>query len=443
MIPKKIYSTWISDKPVPQKFEKYIESWKRVMPDYEVHIISMENVKHGTFVDKAIAIKNYALAGHYARVQELYENGGIYFDIDVEAVKSFDCLLHNKLVLGAESKTWINNAVIVAEKGHPYLKECLDYMDAFPFDSEKIELATGPIMFTNIMKKRGWKVGEFDKIYKDVAILRPEYFYPYHYDEFYTPECVTENTLSVHHWGNSWNNKVTVVIPCYKQAHFLPDAIESVLNQTYQDIEIIVVNDGSPDNTSEVVKQYMDGIPLARNRKAISNNGKVKLIEKENGGLSSARNAGIKKAAGGWILPLDADDKIHPQFIERTIGKNDIVATGLVTFGDQSKRWVKPFTNPTLENFLHKNPLNCCSLFKKDVWTMAGGYDENMKLGYEDWEFWIRAAKCGFNFTCLTDEFLFYYRKHSVSMLRDAMAKHNEIIAYMSRKHPLNSFKKK
>jgi mannosyltransferase OCH1-like enzyme len=75
MIPKKIYSTWISDKPVPQKFEKYIESWKRVMPDYEVHIISMENVKHGTFVDKAIAIKNYALAGHYARVQELYENG--------------------------------------------------------------------------------------------------------------------------------------------------------------------------------------------------------------------------------------------------------------------------------------------------------------------------------------------------------------------------------
>jgi glycosyltransferase involved in cell wall biosynthesis len=81
--------------------------------------------------------------------------------------------------------------------------------------------------------------------------------------------------------------KVSIVIPCYNQAHFLPDAIESAINQTYKDIEIIVVNDGSNDSTSEVAKRYKE----------------VRLIEKENGHLSSARNAGIKAAKGTLILP--------------------------------------------------------------------------------------------------------------------------------------------
>lgn len=432
MIPKKIYFTWISEKPIPEKYNKFIESWSRVMPDYEIHQITLENVKRGTFVNKSIEIKNYALAGHYARVQELYDNGGIYFDIDIEAVQSLDGLLHNQMVLGAESNNWINNAVIVAEKGHPFLKECMDYMDKFPFDADKIELATGPIMFTNLMRKRGWKNGKSGRI-GDVAILPPEYFYPYHWDEYYTPECVTENTFCVHHWSNSWNNKVSIVIPCYNQAHFLDQALESVFHQTYTDFEVIVVNDGSPDNTSDIVKRY---------NRILRDEGQIKLVEKKNGGLSSARNAGIKIASGGWILPLDADDKLHPQFLEKTIGKNDIVSTGLVTFGNENRRWKSPLSNPTTNDFLNKNHINCCSLFKKDVWTMAGGYDENMKSGYEDWEFWIRASKCGFNFSSL-DEYLFYYRKHSVSMFAEAKSKHGEIIAYMSKKHPENSFIKK
>lgn len=86
-------------------------------------------------------------------------------------------------------------------------------------------------------------------------------------------------------------DSVSVVIPCYGQAHWLPDAIESALAQTVP-CEVIVVNDGSPDNTSSVAQNYA-----------------VTLVEKENGGLSSARNAGIKKATGKWILTLDADDK--------------------------------------------------------------------------------------------------------------------------------------
>lgn len=416
MIPKRIYFTWISEKPIPEKYNKYIESWKRIMPDYEIVQITLDNVKRGTFVNKSIEIKNFALAGHYARVQELYDNGGIYFDIDIEAVRPMDTFLKSSLVLGAESDLYINNAVIVAKKGHPFLKACMEFMDNTPFDTDKIELSTGPIMFTNLMKNRGWRKGLTGK-FGDIDIMAPRYFYPYHYDEFYTPACITEHTYCIHHWSNSWNDKVSIVIPCYKQAHWLPDAIKSALAQTYKNIEVIVVNDGSPDDTSKVAKQF-----------------NVKLIVQENKGLSAARNAGIKKSAGGWILCLDADDKIQPDFVEKTIGKSDIVSTYIKTFGAEERIWKPQITNPTHKDLLEQNHLHCCSLFKKDVWTLTGGFDEAMRDGYEDWDFWTRATQLGF-YATVVEEPLFNYRKHGASMLTHARKNHDSIRQYMLSKY--------
>jgi hypothetical protein len=426
MIQKKIYFSWISDKPIPFKYQKFIDSWKRVMPDYEIHQITLQNIKRGAFVDKAIELKNYALAGHYARVQELYEHGGIYFDIDIEAVRTLDPLLNHEFILGAESNNWINNAVILSAKGHLFLRDCMKYMDLISFDTEKIELATGPIMFTNLMKKRGWTNGRAGTFKDRCTILTPQHFYPYHWDQFYKPECITEKTFTVHHWSNSWNNKVSIVIPCYKQAQYLPDAIESALAQTYKDIEIIVVNDGSPDNTSEVARKYKG----------------VKLIWQPNKGLSAARNAGIKVASGGWILPLDADDKIHPRYIEKTIGKSDIVCPEMQCFGDSDKVWKPSHPAPTYNDFLKRNHIFCASLFKKDCWTLAGGYDELQSVkgkqgvnGFEDWTFWLRCTKAGFNVS-VVPEVLFYYRKHGSSMLKEALDNRKKIIDYMKIEHP-------
>lgn len=220
--------------------------------------------------------------------------------------------------------------------------------------------------------------------------------------------------------------KVSIIIPCYNQAHFLPDAIESALAQTYPYVEVIVVNDGSPDNTSHVVRQL-------RKRKSPGYS-TIKLIEKPNGGLSSARNAGIAAATGEYILPLDADDKIHPDFITKTIGIDDIVSTGLHTFGQESRAWITDVAKPEYQNFIQRNHINCCSLFKKEIWTAIGGYDEQMRDGFEDWDFWNRATKAGYTVT-IVREWLFYYRKHSVSMFADAMRKRTEIIEYMHRKY--------
>lgn len=210
--------------------------------------------------------------------------------------------------------------------------------------------------------------------------------------------------------------KVTVVIPCYKQAHWLPDAIVSAIDQTVP-CEIIVVNDGSPDNTSKIARIYG-----------------AKVIDKENGGLSSARNAGIKEATTEWVLTLDADDKLHPQFIEKTLAKAeetgcDVVGTWQQEFGDRNGMY-RFIDNPTFEMFMEANRINCCSLYRKKMWEDIGGYDENMKSGYEDWFFWLKATKKGYKIR-VVNEPLFFYRKHGRSMVDDATDKHEDIVAYM------------
>ena len=419
MIPKQIFYTWISDKPLPTKFEKYLESWSKVMPDYEIKHISLANVKRGAFVDHAIEIGNFALAGHYARVEELYLNGGIYFDIDIEAVKPLDDLLNNRLVLGLEDNWVVNNAVIIAEKGHPFLLDCLKYMDGFDFNKPSIELETGPRMFTEVAKKYGWTQNKFGTFKQGVKILKPKAFYPYRYDTFYMPECVTPDTYCVHHWANTWNDRVSIVIPCYNQAAFVTDAINSALAQSHKNVELIVVNDGSPDNTREVVKRFGN---------------KVKYVEQANKGLSGARNAGIKASSGGWIVCLDADDKLHPQYIEKTIGKTDIVGTWLQTFGDYVAIWKPTKFFPTFEDFRKDNHLFCASLFKKDVWTLTGGFDENMKDGFEDWDFWTRATQKGFSCS-VVGEVLFFYRKHGITLVDHANKHRKQNIEYMNKKY--------
>lgn len=215
--------------------------------------------------------------------------------------------------------------------------------------------------------------------------------------------------------GPKLGDKVSIIIPCYKQAHFLAEAIESALAQDYDNFEVIVVNDGSPDNTSEVAKRYP-----------------VSLIEQENKGLSAARNAGIKASTGSWILPLDADNKLAPDFLSKTVGKDDIVGSWQQHFGT-SDYLFKPIS-PTIQELLSYNRLDAGSLYRKIIWETIGGYDENMRDGWEDWDFWIRAVVAGFTIS-IVEEPIFFYRKHEVSMASDAASKGEQIITYMFNKY--------
>ena len=206
----------------------------------------------------------------------------------------------------------------------------------------------------------------------------------------------------------------TIIIPCYKQAHFLSDAIESALAQTVP-CSVYVVDDHSPDNVYEVVRKYK---------------GVGYIWHSENKGLSAARNSGIRQAETEWILPLDADDTIHPTMIEKCLEVNaDIVGVGQQTFGDYSQSHIF-LKDPVLYDFMQWNQINCCSLFRKGMWEAVGGYDESMREGYEDWDFWLRSVNKGYTVKTI-QEVLFFYRKHGNSMVSEAVQKHDKLKQYI------------
>lgn len=205
------------------------------------------------------------------------------------------------------------------------------------------------------------------------------------------------------------NSLVSIIVPCYNQSQYLDEALQSVLNQTYANWECIIVNDGSPDDTEETAKKW-----VAKDNRFI-------YLYKENGGLSSARNAGITIAKGGFILPLDADDRIAPNYIELAVSsfqEDDslkVVYCKAEKFGDEKGLWnLPPFSIFDLCRF---NMIFCSAMFRKKDWKLVGGYDVNMIFGLEDWEFWIAILKNGGEVKCL-NEVGFYYRIRANSMAR-------------------------
>lgn len=227
------------------------------------------------------------------------------------------------------------------------------------------------------------------------------------------------------------NTLVSIIVPCYKQAHFLNEALESVLNQTYSNWECIIVNDGSPDKTKTVASKWCE------------KDKRFNYLYKENGGLSSARNAGIAVSKGEYILPLDADDIIHESFLSALVPElnNDNTIAIVSCF---SKFFLKNTKNiihelkPVGTNYhaiLFENSLIATSLYRKKCWEEVGGYDENMKKGFEDWEFWIAITKLGWTYK-VVEEFLFYYRKQKQSMLIDTLENHRvSNMEYVLKKH--------
>jgi glycosyltransferase involved in cell wall biosynthesis len=225
------------------------------------------------------------------------------------------------------------------------------------------------------------------------------------------------------------NELVSVVIPCYNQAKYLPEALQSIWCQTYQNWECIIVNDGSPDETDSVAAEWC------------AKDSRFCYLYQENGGLSNARNSGIQKAKGKYIVTLDADDKFETTFIEKAqnilLNNQDggIVCSWGYRFMGEKKYGLFQPNGHVIKDFLFHNSGIASSLFRKECWEKAGGYDEKMKLGYEDWEFYISVCKLGWK-VYVIQEPLFLYRQHAISMRTIALNNYdNEIKKYIFQKH--------
>lgn len=182
---------------------------------------------------------------------------------------------------------------------------------------------------------------------------------------------------------------VSVVIPCFNQAQYLAEAVESVVKQTFHAWEIVIVDDGSPDDTAAVADELIE-----------RHGPRIRLLRQANGGVARARNAGIAVGRGRYILPLDADDRLHPEMLSETVQLLDAdVATGVAYtdyefFGASTRRVQVPEFD--FEGLCRGNHITATALFRREAWESAGGYNPNMVWGHEDWDLWIGFAERGF-----------------------------------------------
>ncbi|MEM6517248.1 MAG: glycosyltransferase family A protein [Bacteroidota bacterium] len=204
--------------------------------------------------------------------------------------------------------------------------------------------------------------------------------------------------------------EVSIIIPCYNSEDTLDDTLKSVVNQSFSNWEAIIVNDGSTDGTERIALRW------------VKKDNRIKYYKKENGGLASARNFGIEHTTGQYILPLDSDNRVRPDFIANAIkifdlrAKVEVIYGNAEFFGDRSGLWkIGAFDKFRL---LKQNYIDACALIRKKVFDVVGLYDTALPFqGHEDWEFWLRVMGYGFHFFYL-NEITLDYRVSKNSMIK-------------------------
>lgn len=220
------------------------------------------------------------------------------------------------------------------------------------------------------------------------------------------------------------NPLVSVIIPLYNAAPFIVETLDSVVASTYRPIEIIVVNDGSTDDSLRVAQAFS------------GEHKEVKVLSQPNSGVSAARNHAIREAKGEYILPVDADDKIGATYIEHAVAafadQVRVVGCRAEYFGAKQGEWRLPDYTPEL--LARKNMIHVSSLFRRADWQRAGGFCEQ-DIYREDWDFWLSLLEQGGTYVRLNEVGL-YYRVQAVSRRARAKQQKRAIVDAVNRRHP-------
>jgi len=218
---------------------------------------------------------------------------------------------------------------------------------------------------------------------------------------------------------NGFSPLVSVIVPCFNHGRFLPETLQSLVGQTYNNWECILVNDGSTDNSGEIAADW--------SRKEA----RIKYLSKPNGGLSSARNFGLNHSAGGYILFLDADDMLLPSKLQRSVkeleqlgNRKTIIVSSFEMYDDNTKKTSRPFCELSRVQFSFRSLLTGwdidftvpihCAVFPADYFT---GLRFEESLGAkEDWVMWLSIFKKYHPPVVVVDEKLVLYRISTGSM---------------------------
>jgi len=221
--------------------------------------------------------------------------------------------------------------------------------------------------------------------------------------------------------------QVSVVIPCYNHGTYLAGALLTVFEQTYGSWEVIIVDDGSTDPETVSILSELD-VP------------RVRVVYQDNTGLPGARNTGIRQARGEFIVPLDADDELLPEYLATMVDalEDDQGAAfahcWAELFGDVNWVWATRPYNPY--TVLLSNSVLQVATFRRAAWEAIGGYDETMTHGNEDWDIWLRFQEAGWSNVQIREP-LYRYRKHGISMSVDTEADFEQGRERIKQRHPM------
>ena len=197
--------------------------------------------------------------------------------------------------------------------------------------------------------------------------------------------------------------EISVIVPCYNLADYLPEALDSIATQTFQDWECIIVNDGSTDSTGEVAARYAASDP------------RFKFVETPNGGVIKARNLGVKSSTGKYLLFLDADDILMPEYMEKAMAlfrarpELKVVGGQAEVFGKGIPKSVRKTPPFSMERLIANNCIYVTSFVPREEFERVGGFAEGLAAGWEDWDFWMSVLDDDSDAVIL-DEAVFRYR---------------------------------
>ena len=219
---------------------------------------------------------------------------------------------------------------------------------------------------------------------------------------------------------------VSAIIPCHNYGKYIDFAVESVLEQTYQNVEIIIVDDGSTDDfTINKLKDY--------------NRIRTKVIHQPQGYPAAARNQGFRHAHGEYLLVLDADDLLERTFLEKAVSilradaSVGAVSSYVLKFGHNDAVW-RP-VGGGIDNFKFKINCGSAALVRRRAWEEAGGYNESFRENYEDWNFYIDITKRGWTIRIIP-ELLFYYRTKPASRVNELAGQQEMLVRRIRSLHP-------
>ena len=366
LIPKVIHYCWFGGNPIPEKYRMWMESWKKFCPDYEIKEWNESNydITKNKYMLQAYEQKKWGFVPDYARLDIIYNHGGIYLDTDVEVIANFDELLYQKGFAGFEREDFVNlGSGFGAVPGLPIIKQMLDYYEDKEFVNEdgSLNMIASPQLQTSVLAEHGLERNGEYQVVEDLTIYPEKMFNGK--SERLRRIKLTPYTHSIHHYDASWVGsetkklqdntemliegktnskgtdnsgveqiKVSVIVIVYNVEEYLEECVQSIRKQSYSNLEIILVDDGSTDSSGMLCDKYAE------------EDARIKVIHKKNEGLVSARQAGMRVATGEYVTFVDGDDWIDLDMYEvladMAAGYDvDIVLSGIIrNFPEEAKK---------------------------------------------------------------------------------------------------------